>query len=365
MANAKELFTYEAAIDDRLLKKYQRHHFMETALKNISELSDPGQGIATDYASLVVTSSRLPLGIGNTRTFAMEYYDMEFPEGRVIAKNTPFKLTLSLSGIISSSDLSRYIMSGPAGSSNSVVSGPADVEPVRALNVVMASHPNKDPSVYQGGQNKFFRYPVNQGSWANYELRGGLIAVRGYYSSIRLSTARILLNLHTQCSPFYKSINVRELMQLFRELVPSDWLALERFLKGLRVETALMKTPEESPISKARTIVGLSYKMVQHAGSEKGSGNAEMDHGNAKEVKFKRFGHPSGIPISVQDFFHTGKLPIAISWVGTDASLEYRLTLSHPTEYVINCGMYSEPTIGVHADHVIFRDIGPSSLDTS
>ncbi len=311
MDDAQQLFTYEAAIDQRLLRRHQRCHFMETAMKTIPELSCLGAGIATDYASLVVTSRRLVLGPNASKTFAMEYYDTVFPEGRVYAKNTPFELTLSLVRTISSSDVSSYIMSGPASSIDPVKSGPADVDAVRILNIVMASHSHKDPGVYQGGQNKFFRYPEGQDSYTKYDLLSGLIAVRGYYSSIRSSTSRVLLNLNAQCSPFYKSINVHELIQLFRALAPGDWVASESFLKGLQVKTTYMKASDGASVSKARLIVGLSHKMTHRAGSKEISGNAEVDHGNANEIRFKRSDGPSGIPISVQEYFHAGKLYIA------------------------------------------------------
>lgn len=305
MTDGRQLFAYKAAIDERLHNKRQRYQFMETALNMVPELSDLGQGVATDYASLVVTSKKLELDSSKTKTFAIEFYDTEFPEGRVYAKDRSFKLTLSLVGTTSSSDLSRYVMSSPADSINQ---GAADMEAVRTLNVVMASHPNQDLGFYQGAQNKFFRYPADQDTFKNYDLLGGLIAVRGYYFSIRFSTSRNLLNLNAQCSPFYKSINVRELMQAFRKLNPGNERALEKFLSplwGLRVEMSYMKDPDGTPIRRVRTIRGLSPKMEQVNRSEKICGNAKTSYSNANEVRFKLNGCP--VPISVREYFHTGK----------------------------------------------------------
>lgn len=307
MTDAQQLFTYEASLDKRLHTKRQRYQFMESALKYVPELSDLGHGLATDYASLVVTSAKVALGPSEAKTFAIEYYDTEFPECRVFAKDKLFKLTLSLVGTMSSSDLSRYIMSGPADSIDSVDSGSADMKAVRTLNVVMASHPNKDPGVYQGGQNKFFRYPSDRDTFNNYDLLGGLVAVRGYYSSIRFSTSRTLLNINAQCSPFYKPISVRELMQVFQRMVPDNWQALEHFLEGLRVKTTYAKASDGTPIRKVKTVSGLSHKMEQDPLSKKPRGNAETNCGNAIDIRFKRIGRPMGIPISVQEYFRAGK----------------------------------------------------------
>lgn len=314
---------------------------MGTALKYVPELSSLGQGVATDYASLVVTSAKLGLGSSETKTFAVEYYDTEFPEGRAYAKDRPFKLTLSFVGSTSSTDLSRYIMSGPV---DFIDQGTADMEAVRTLNVVMASQPNKDPSVYQGAQNKFFRYPTDQDTFNNYDLLGGLIAVRGYYSSIRFSASRTLLNLNAQCSPFYKSINLRELMQAFQKLTPGNWGALERFLKGLRIMTSYRKATDGSPIRKVKTVSSLSHKMKKDPVSQTISGNAEIGYGNANEMMFRPNGRPLGFKISVREYFRTGDFLATIEREETDTSLEYGLTLRYPRECVIDCGMFRNMT---------------------
>lgn len=307
MIDTQQLFTYEAVLDKRLHNKRQRHQFIETALKSVPELKDQGEGIATDYASLVVTATKVPLGPSETKTFGIEYYDTEFPEGCVLAEGKPFQLTLSLAGTTNSADLSRYIMSGPADSSETVDSFSADTKAVQTLNIVMQNHPNKELGVYQGGKNKFFCYPTDLDTFNNYDLLGGLIAVRGYYSSVRFSTSRTLLNLNAQCSPFYESINVHELIQVFQKLAPGNWQALENFLKRLRVKTSYMKGPDGSTIQKVKTVNGLSHKMEPDPISKKTLGNADLNHGNATEIKFKRTGRPLEGPISIRDYFRTGE----------------------------------------------------------
>lgn len=82
---------------------------------------------------------------------------------------------------------------------------------IQALNIIMANHPNRQDGVFQSGQNRFFRYP-DADLYPSLDLQGGLIAVRGYYSSVRCATSRILLNLNAQCSPFYKAVNLVGLM---------------------------------------------------------------------------------------------------------------------------------------------------------
>ena len=233
MDNEQRLFTYAIVIDDRLTVGRKRQNFMESALRQLPELRALGTGVATDYASLLVTATRLNLNSSNHKTFALKYYDTELAEDPVKAPiGKPFKLQVSLIGILSSSDLLRLTDPDPATSGHSDT---ADTEVVHALNIVLASHPNKDPNVYRVGQNKFFRYP-GQDTFSNYDLGGGLLAVRGYFASVHFSTARALLNLNSQCTPFYKTMNVREIVREFQESTPGDWLALHNFLWQLRVK---------------------------------------------------------------------------------------------------------------------------------
>lgn len=309
MTSDQRLFTYEVVIDDRLGNSRKCQLFMKSALRQLPELRALGSGVATDYASFIVASAKIDLGPSDHKTFTLEYYDTEIPEGRVKAPHgKAFKLQMSLIRPLSYSDVSSFM--GPdATSSNG--SDTADTEAVRALNVIMASHPNKDPNVYQAGQNKFFRYPSHD-AFSNYDLGGGLIAVRGYYSSVRFSTSRILLNLNSQCTPFYKSENARELVQEFQKSAPGGWPALESFLWMLRVKTSYTKAPDGTPIPKVRSVVGISLKRVQASGTDKTVRKDEFDLSNANETRFKLRSPQPEATVSVKEFFLAGEFPLKI-----------------------------------------------------
>ena len=306
MDNGQRLFTYGIIIDDRLTFGRKRQHFMESALRQIPELRALGTGVATDYASLLVTSTKLNLNSSNHKTFTLKYYDTELAEDPVTAPiGKPFKLQISPIGPLSFSDLVRFTDPDPDTSSHSDI---ADTWAVRALNVVLASHPNKDSNVYRVGQNKFFRYP-DQDAFSNYDLGGGLIAVRGYYSSVRFSTARTLLNLNSQCTPFYKTMNVREIVEEFQESFPGDWPALHHFLERLRVKMSYMKGPDGTLLSRIRSIIGFSHKMLRSDGTTNASGISEFNYGDATEIRFKLKGRYPEATVSVKEYFLSGDFP--------------------------------------------------------
>lgn len=306
MDSEQRLFMYEIVIDDRITSRRKRQHLMESALRQLQELRTLGPGVATDYSSLLITSTKMDLGSSDHRKFTLKYYDTGTAEGLVAAPHgNSFKLQISLIRILSSSDFLPFTDPSLV---NFTHSDMTDTEGVHALNIILASHPNKDADVYRVGQNKFFRYP-SQDTFSNYDLGGGLIAVRGYYCSARFSTSRILLNLNAQCTPFYKTMNVHELVQEFQQSTPGDWPALQHFLWRLQVETSYMKAADGTPKIWTRCIVGFSHKKVQSGGSDEANGIAEFNHGDANEIKFKLKGQQPEAIVSVKDYFLKGEFP--------------------------------------------------------
>ena len=57
----------------------------------------------------------------------------------------------------------------------------------------------------------FLPYPTSESKYQR--LGHGLIAVRGYYASVRTSTYRALVNINVQTSAFYPTIDVHRLIE--------------------------------------------------------------------------------------------------------------------------------------------------------
>jgi hypothetical protein len=114
-----------------------------------------------------------------------------------------------LVGSVPTQELPRYLAS--------TITDPSDfagkVDAVQAPNISIARTPNFNAEFFQRGQNKFYRCPRNKREYL--DLEGGLIAVRGYYSSVRTSTLRTLLNINPQTSLFYPAYNMVKLMEKF------------------------------------------------------------------------------------------------------------------------------------------------------
>ncbi len=246
LMTGQELFKYTVTIEpvskkksDAITNGSKRRQLYKLLFQDVSDFQRLGAGIATDYVKTVITSERL-YGHNLSQKDYEQVYRNEYEQPRKEAKTKQlneqrYKVTVKSAGMVPISELIDYI--------NSQQNDPSDfssgLDAIQALNIIVAGFPNKDEATFQSGQNKFFRYPRNNANkdfgevYGEYDLGGCLIGVRGYYSSIRTSTSRILLNVNAQCSAFYPEMNLWDLYKKWS----GDKEGLERFINKLRVRT--------------------------------------------------------------------------------------------------------------------------------
>lgn len=305
----------------------KRRQFYKILFDEQPDFRARGQGIATDYANTLITCGRLYDDKSSSTCEYRQVYRSQFelPGSQITTtqSNGPrYNVTVKYVGIIPSSELTRYISSQP--------NDPSDfntrLDVIQAMNIVMAGSPNKDPTIYQAGQNKFFRYPRNprnltfQHMYSDYSLTDGLIAVRGYYSSVRTSTSRVLLNLNAQCSAFYPEINLIELMYLFagKPIPSTKYQDLEDFIQRLRVRTTQI-TREGTTVIREKTIRGFSHKhrivhdangkqILNPDGTPKATGTmGATDYGNSDNITIKSDIIPPPGLMSVSEYFRNSE----------------------------------------------------------
>ena len=190
----RQLFLYNADVDQHLRdSKLKLRCFLQTILQRLPELqpknTGPGVGVASDYISLVVTSKKIELGPTDEKTYSIPYYDREGSPVKAVGQG--FTFTLSFLQPISFTDLLRHVKSSPAVSSQNES---ADGTMKRALNAIITDHPSRSQGVYLGAPNTFFQY--SNENFSDFDLLGGLVAVRGYCYSTQFGTGRIRLNIH-------------------------------------------------------------------------------------------------------------------------------------------------------------------------
>ena len=256
------------------------------------------QSSATDYTQTIITNRKLDLGTTGQKSYSILYREAEEKIPRRNA--TRYTFTLSFEGVVPIDNLLHELKSTLAESIDST----AKDETIQALNIIMARTPNNHSEIFQSGKNKFFHYPSSHKDYLH--LSGGLIAVRGLYSSVRTSTMRTLLNINSQCSPFYPAINMAQHMKDHSGWQQQQWEALEAFIAKLRVKTQYLKNNGAAEI-RIKTVVGLSHRFVRRINpatqQNQQYGNAKGNHGNVEQITFQY----NGLPITVAKYFQDSK----------------------------------------------------------
>lgn len=297
--------------------------------------------VATDYSSIVVTTKKVDLGPANRKQAKVELVDPTLPafQGQgpentqaQEAKNRRTKqYEIQSTGEFSLADLVRSIQATQPGS---WFGSREDV--VQLLNIVVGKTPNEMNDVYAMGQKKFFPdgHPTLMESQ---DIGGGLRAIRGYYSSVRTSSNRILVNLNVASAAFYKSTTLMGLIAEFsggygNETQVPNQRALskaEAFIRMLRVRTNHLKAldasgkPKNDAQGKPQTIP--SFKTVLAFA-------ARPKFGNAKQVKFSWTDptKPQAAAQNITVFEYFQK--------------QHGITLKYPDWPVLNVGAKNDPS---------------------
>ncbi|KAL8868776.1 MAG: hypothetical protein Q9198_008069, partial [Flavoplaca austrocitrina] len=189
-----QIFRYQLEISPKIMTKISQanpnapkvnrrktRRLIQLLIQNTPPLQGPG--IATDGQVLLFSAKQLDLE-GGSRILRQRYYEPE--EEGPGPNSTNYQIKISEEGSISVQQLVDYLSSPPGVTSPNFVKG----EVLQALNIVMTRTASNNPTVYGGGaSNKFYRLPEDG---PGFDLGSGLVALKGFYTSVRTSTLRVL-----------------------------------------------------------------------------------------------------------------------------------------------------------------------------
>lgn len=316
------------------LSKTKTHRLVEMILETALF---KGITWATDFSSIIVTTTKLELGASGSQQGKIELRDAnepafapeqptDSPQIQQARKRRTKGYKIDHTNVF---DLRQLVDSLKATTPGSFYAAKDELR--QLLNIIVAKAPNAVANIYSSSQNKY--YPDGHALTQEYSLGAGLRALRGYYSSVRTGTSRILLNLNVSSAAFYKPISLRLLMNEFlnNDRVPRHPRQLEElegFLRLLRVQTNYLKTLDATgkpkkdnngkPITakKTKTIFGFAKR---------------PRFGDAKQTtfSFNNAAKPQAPAqtISVFDYFKQ----------------EHGIQLQHWNEPVLNVGSVKDP----------------------
>jgi hypothetical protein len=203
-----------------------------------------GLPIASDWAQVLVSPKKIPLGDSDRASFTIEWY----PKGgeplsapspddtdsmKANRKRSTYKMNVVKNRTVSLKDLLDDI-------SKPTSTYPLKLETIQALNVLMTHGPSSNDSITTAGGNKFYPHG-NHPHVQHADLGSGLQALRGYFTSVRTSVSRLLVNVNVATGAFYKPGPLLDLMKDFTGGPPpasdQQQRKLNAFVRLLRFET--------------------------------------------------------------------------------------------------------------------------------
>jgi hypothetical protein len=216
---------------------------------------------------------------------------------------------------------------------------------VQAFNIFLDHYAKSADNLAAIGASKRFSLNPNAAKW---DLGAGLTAIRGFFSSVRVATGRILVNVNVSHGAFYEAGPLDQLMLKYSNAHRSSKYELQKFLskdKKVRVRTTHLpdkKNKAGEIIPRYKTIFDLATKndgqglakpprvrelgagskgvefwldgeshsssSTGQSGGKGGSKKQKGKSGGSKEPSVSSSSSGGGRYISVFDFFLTSKL---------------------------------------------------------
>ena len=244
------IFKYTVTIDlhqaankekgEKELSTRKKRQCFELLLKDpFFALSLPA--VATDYESSILTCKKLALADGETKGFDITYVDPQELAARPGTK--PIRMFVKFSHQVPVSDLLKYLKTPHASTTFN-----ADMlqQTRNDLQTVIVRQANTKGENVSGSKNTKY-YPWIQGGACteSYRITPGIIALKGYFVSIRSSTMRVLTNVNVCTSAFYEHGNLAEIMKAI--LQQENFQVTPRLMQwitGLRVRRIDTEEPK-------------------------------------------------------------------------------------------------------------------------
>lgn len=210
--------------------------------------------IVTDFKSTLVSCKRLS---PDATELAVQYRAEGEDEPRANAPN--YRLRVEETGTLTVSELTDFL-----GSTNLNSAYTDKLSILQALNIFLGHYAKATPSIATVGSSKSFSLSETSPKW---DLGAGLSALRGFFSSVRVATCRILINVNISHGAFYDAIPLDQLIQKYGSANQFNRVKLHSFLKRVRVEVIHLpekKNKDGISIPRVKTVFGLASKDDGH-----------------------------------------------------------------------------------------------------
>lgn len=229
----------------------RKHHRLIELLLQSEELVPFNGSLATDFRSTLLTKTKLSCDNSQIQVLYRPEGEDEPAAGAV-----QYIFQLTYTNALSIGTLIDYLTS-----TNISHSFGEKQEWAQTLNIFLNHFARSSKNITVMGSTKSFPSTQNIGQA---DLGFGLDVVRGFFSSVRMATCRILVNINVSHAAFYKAGPLQALMHSYGV---NGTPALERFLRLVRIQTTHLKEKRNRAgevIPRVKTIFGLARKDDGH-----------------------------------------------------------------------------------------------------
>ena len=203
--------------------------------------------VATDFKSNLICTEKIPEGWWVTRVKYVHEYDQApgaVPQMYTLRiEETPPPLSISV--------LKTFLAS-----TNERAPFEDRELMLQTLNIIFGHHSKSSSAITMIGSNR--AYPNYNTATEKFPLTRGLEAIRGYFLSVRLASFRSIVNVNVSHGAFYEPQKMQTLVDewgaIFNNAEDTYWVALEGFLKDLKVKTQYLKDEKRNQVTQTRTI---------------------------------------------------------------------------------------------------------------
>lgn len=195
-------------------------------------------------------------------------------------------------------------------------------ETMQAMNILLGHYARMSDDVFlksNGQRNKLWHRQTER-----YNLGKGIEAIKGFISSVRYSTGRILLNVNNAAIAGYRSISLWESIVEFNGGTGNS--ESERFIKTVKIHRNWLDKPGQKVRSKDKSIWGFAHR-------SDGAG-VKIDGKDIVQVR-QDFASPANVRFLLNGEYVT----VAVFWARTYPQLPIKL----PDAPVVNIGSKTRP----------------------
>ncbi|KAE8331180.1 ribonuclease H-like domain-containing protein [Aspergillus sergii] len=229
------LILYRYAVDVRPSASGRKLAQIVRLVLEAPELSSVAANLVTDFKSTIISREKLPLT--NNAIIVPVLYRSEL-EDEPAEDATQYKARILYTNTLRVSQLIEYLTSTDFNQYNE------KLPMIQALNILLNHYPmTSSDLVSRGGTRANRTFPLSNKAPLSDKahLVGGLTAIRGFSSCVRLAAGRVLVNVNVSHGAFYNRGRLVDLIDTFQKANGKSLTALNEFLHGIQGRTVHLR----------------------------------------------------------------------------------------------------------------------------